>query len=104
MLDAPASFNELAGQPIKQLRMRRRFAHYAEVIFAADQSVAKMVLPDAIRHNSRRQGIVGRSEPISELPPSSAAMGGWHRGRHRFVNQDCRHSGPYLAPQIARGS
>ena len=64
---------QLAGQPIEQLRMARRLAQAAEVAAAIHQAAAEVILPEAIDHHARRQRIVGRGQPVGQR---RAAAGG----------------------------
>src|SRR5688572_30288232 len=66
--DRPAAFDELVGEKIEQLGMSRLLAHDAEVIDAADNAFAKMMLPDTVDHDAGEEGIrlaehaLGKSE------------------------------------------
>ena len=59
--ETPAIGLKLAGQPIEQFRMSRPAAVVAEVAGRGDDSLAKMVLPDPVDHDPRRQRVVRMS-------------------------------------------
>src|SRR5439155_1364384 len=52
----PTSIHELAREPLEQFRMRRQFAANAEIVHRADESLCKMMLPNAVYDNSRNEG------------------------------------------------
>ena len=79
--------DELGGQPVEQLRMRRRRALIAEVARRADDAAAEVVLPEAVDHHAGRQRVLGRGDPTRKR---AAAMG----------TAVC---GQLLGSQIARG-
>jgi hypothetical protein len=66
---APAARDELGGQPVEQFGVRRRFAHLAEVARRAHDALAEVMLPDAVHHHPRREGVIGRDEPLGKTTP-----------------------------------
>ena len=70
-LGPPAFANQLAGQPIEQLGMRRRLAAGAEVAGRGDDATAEMELPEAIHLDAGQQcaGAVLRvGDPLGQRP------------------------------------
>ena len=53
--EMPAVRDELAGQPIEQLRMRRPFAASAEVARRGDDAAAHVKLPEPIDFDAGQQ-------------------------------------------------
>ena len=53
MFYAPARVHKLAGEPIEQLGMRRRFGLHAEVLRRGDNAVAEIGLPHTIHEYAR---------------------------------------------------
>ncbi len=82
-LEPPARLDQFAGQPIEQLRMRRRRAQVAEIVRRTDDAAAEMMLPDAIGHHPGRELVVRRSEPIGQLQTPAAGFGS-SGGRGKF--------------------
>jgi len=52
VLDAPATLDELDGQPIEQSLVCWWWCLLSEVVGVLDQAVAEVTLPDAIDHHS----------------------------------------------------
>ncbi len=65
----PAASNELARQPIQQLRMRRRRALRTKVLARLDQSDAKELLPDTIDGDASGQRMIGIDQPAGQFQP-----------------------------------
>src|SRR4051812_6960533 len=61
---------KLHGQPVEQLRMRRRLPHAAKVIWRIRQPAPKVILPDAIRDDAPGEGIAIVSDPLRERDPA----------------------------------
>src|SRR6185295_9652629 len=57
----------LLGQPIEQLRVARRLAHFAKVTRGSDQATTEVPLPDSIDHDPSRQRMPRRRQPKPEL-------------------------------------
>src|SRR6266850_7267526 len=64
--------DEIAREPIEQLRIRRPLTHSAEVRGRADKADAKMVEPDAVHQHSWDKRICATGEP-SRVGKSTAA-------------------------------
>ena len=74
-LHAPAVVHELAGQMIEQFRMRRQFAHDAEVVDRAHDAATEQVIPHAIDHHAGRQRV--RRDRATARPAPSRPLGGF---------------------------
>jgi len=48
------------------------FAEPAEIVAGGHQSSAKVVLPDAIDHDPRRQRMFGASDPAGKFEPAAS--------------------------------
>mgnify|MGYP000541241303 CR=1 FL=1 len=62
MLQAPAAFGELHGQPVEQLGVRREVALVAEVVLRLHDPAAEVLLPDAVHEypgGERVRGVIG---------------------------------------------
>src|SRR5438132_827459 len=66
MLEAPAAFHQLDGQPVEQLRMRRRFALRAQVFTGADDPGTEISLPDPVDNRSSRRRRLTVDHPAGE--------------------------------------
>src|SRR6188768_1663946 len=51
--------------------MRRSLAEFAEVIDGTNETAADQLLPDAINHDTSRQRIVGRGDPVRQFASSA---------------------------------
>src|SRR5207302_9946250 len=71
-LDGPTGSNEARGQMIEQFGMGRRFAEGAKVTRGPHQSLAEMVLPDAIDQDPSREGVVLAGNRVSQLEPAAS--------------------------------
>ena len=58
IFEFPAPLDEGGGQPIKQLGVGRFFAQETEIVGASDQSLAEMLLPDAVYDHPRGEGVL----------------------------------------------
>ena len=77
VLPAPAVRDELARQPVEQLRMRRAAAAKAKVARRADQAAAKMVIPNAVHHHAASQRMRRIAQPFGQRqPPLGLGRGG----------------------------
>ena len=94
--DRPAGFDQAAGQPVQQLGMSRQRAHAAEVARRADYSFAEVLLPDAIDHHARGQGMLGRADPLCQLQPAAAGGDGQRLITREDTRQMTRHQGAEL--------
>src|SRR5947209_14661143 len=75
-LDGPTRFHKVMCQVIKQLGMGRRLTELAEVSRRAHDAFAKMLLPDAVYHDSRGQRILRIGDPLSQLQAAAALCDG----------------------------
>ena len=82
LLDAPAVVDKIASQIIQQFGMGGMRAHASEVAWRGDDAVSEMIMPDAIHHHARRQGIGWIGEPSGQR--AAAAGGVDARGRSNF--------------------
>ena len=64
--DVPAAGDEFLGQPVKELRMRRRRCLRAEVVGVLDEAAAEMSLPDAVDDHAGHERIGRIGEPAGE--------------------------------------
>ena len=60
---APTLVHEFSSQPIQQVGVRRRGSRLAKVSGRCHQAFAKVILPDTVHHNTRRQRMVGLDQP-----------------------------------------
>src|SRR6266513_3055681 len=67
LLDRPSSFAQSPSQVIEQRLVCGLFAQLAEVVRSADDPFAEVMLPDSIRYDPRRQGVVGGTKPARQL-------------------------------------
>ena len=65
-LAASAALEQLAGEPIQQLAMRRPGSARAEVVAGGDQPWAEMMLPDAVDPTRAHQRVVAAGEPVGQ--------------------------------------
>ena len=72
VLLAPLGRDELARQPVEQLRMRRLLALLAEVVERRHDAAAKELMPDAIDRHASRQRIGRIDEPAWPGPADRA--------------------------------
>ena len=63
VFDGPAVIDELARQPVEQLRMAGSAAMQAEIVGRRYESLAKVMLPKSIHQNAGSQGMIGASQP-----------------------------------------
>ena len=56
-LEPPAVRDIPRGQPVEQLRVRGRAAVEAEIAGRGDDPLAEVVVPEAVDHDPRRQGV-----------------------------------------------
>ena len=71
-LQAPASADQLGGQPVQQLGVRRLFAHRAEVAGRGDESAAEMMLPEPVDDHPRGQRVFGADQPVRQGASAAA--------------------------------
>ena len=71
-LDRPLVLDEAARQIIEQLRMRGTLAQLAEIAGRAHDSLAEMMLPDAIHHDARGQRIARIGDRLGQVQPAAA--------------------------------
>ena len=83
-------------EPVEQLGVRWRGPHQTKVIGRAHQSLAKVLLPDAVHHDAGGERVVIRRQPVrqAQSAPSAALIG---RGKGRLLlHQDRRHGWLHL--------
>ena len=82
VLQAPTVLDQVAGQPIQQLRMRRLGAVLAEIVGRVDQPHSELMLPHAIDNHPGGQRVVRSGDPVcqSETPVPLRGVGGQHKG------------------------
>ncbi len=73
LLDRPAFRNKTGGQIIQQFRMARTVALQPKVARRPDQTLAEMMLPNAIHDYPCRQRILRRSNMLGQLQPRLVA-------------------------------
>ena len=66
MLDIPAAIDELGGQPVQQLRVRRRGALRAEVLHGRDDAPSEDHLPEAVHGHPRRERMRRIRQPAGQ--------------------------------------
>ena len=79
-LQVPAVAHQFARQPIEKFGVRRRFTGLSKITRRANEAFTKMMLPDAIHHHARSEGIRVRSDPFSEAFAAHARSGSRRRG------------------------
>ena len=72
LLDAPPALHELPGQPVDQVLMSRPAAIGAKIAGGGHQSVAEVVLPDAVDHHPGRQGVFPTGNPLGQQLTAAA--------------------------------
>src|SRR5437870_1356349 len=80
LTSAAARRNEFARQPVEQLRMRGWNALRAEIILRLHDAPAKILLPNAVHDDPRRQRIVRGDNPtrqIEAVPLSDGVFEVW---------------------------
>ena len=93
MFQAPAGADELGGQPVEQLGMRRPAAQAAEVAGRGNQTAAEMILPDAIHHHAGGERIILGSDPLGQRAPAACgdtAILGQNRGWRTSIRDRIR--------------
>ena len=74
-LDAPAAGDELAGEPVEQLRVGGQIAHRAEIAGRGDEPAAEVAAPDPVDHHPGRQGMIRGDQPVGQHRPPAGRMG-----------------------------
>src|ERR1700682_6330440 len=82
--DRPAAFYETFREVVEKLRMRRRFAEFAEVVGRAHQSFAEMILPDAVHHRTRGERVIRIGDPFRKFQTPATTSD----GRLMFAGDD----------------
>src|SRR3954469_16056318 len=72
LLDRAAAFQKRSCEPIEQLRMTRRRAHFAEVIRSRYEASAEMVMPDAIHNRAPGESVLRIGDPLRERGAAGA--------------------------------
>ena len=92
MLDIPAAVDELGGQPIEQLRMRRRGPLRAKILGRLHDSLAEHQHPQPIDEHPGHQRIIAIDEPLGQIqairpavcrPPAAARRSERRASRYR---------------------
>src|SRR4030095_2461315 len=73
-LYTPTRLGEFACQPVEQFRMARRLRSRAEIARRAHEPGPEMMLPDAVDHDARREGVIRSNNGLSEFEPSGAVL------------------------------
>src|SRR4051794_2905428 len=68
--------DQLGRQIVQQLRMRRRLAHAPEIVGSADDSLAEMMLPEAVGKHARQERIAAIDEAAGQLQSAAASAVG----------------------------
>ena len=68
----PAAFAEAPGQVVEKLRVRWPVAGLAEIVDRPHQSLAEMMLPDAVHHDARGQRIIRTEQRLGQFQASAA--------------------------------
>ena len=84
--------HELDGQPVEQLRMRRRLALRAEVLARRDEARAEVRLPDAVDERPRRRRRL-RGRPATARTSAASAA--------RSAGSGCRNAGTPALDRLA---
>ena len=71
-MERPARLDQAQRQVVEQLGMRRRSAIAAEIARRVDDAGAKVVLPEPVHQDARRQRVVRANDPPRQ---SKAALG-----------------------------
>ena len=95
---APALRDELGGQPVEQLRMRRRRALRAEVLARLDEPASEDLLPEPIDGDARDERVALVDQPAREAEPVDGLIvahrmqraGCARRRRARLWPRSCR--------------
>ncbi len=69
VLDVPAAIDQLDGQPIQQLGVRRQGALRAQVVAGPHQALAEEQLPQPVDQHAGHQRIVARDHPAGQVEP-----------------------------------
>ena len=93
VLDAPAAVDKLVGEKIEQLGMARAVAVETKVVGGSHDSLAEVILPNAIDHHSGCQRMFRAGNPVRELRTRSAGV--WRQPRRAFRQQHAQHSDAY---------
>ena len=72
-LDTPSRFDEPASEPIEELGVRGGLAAGAKVVARRHEPTAKMLLPDPVDHDARRERVLFTGDPAGEFDPAAAA-------------------------------
>src|SRR5262249_420120 len=81
LLHIPTRLTKLYGQPVEQLRMRRRLALRAEVLGGPHQTGSEDLMPEAIPGAASRRGMRWIDQPFRQAEPI-ARQGGGHWRKH----------------------
>ena len=79
-LERPFARDQFRGEPIEQLRMRRRATLEAEVVRRAHDALPEVMQPQAVDHYTRGERMIGAGDPLRKL---QSAPGGLAVGRRR---------------------
>ena len=71
LLDGPAAFDKSPGEIIEQFGVGGTLAETSVIVWSTDDAIAEVSLPDAVRHDARRQRIAGIDNPVGQLEASA---------------------------------
>ena len=93
VLEGTAMAQEVAGEPVEQLRMAGRFTAQAEVAGCGHQAPAEVALPDPVDNDAGGQGIVRIGDPLRQLQATAGLRSdlGWKGLAAEDVGKLARH-------------
>src|SRR5215467_13085687 len=71
-LDRPSALDKTRRQIIEQFRMGRSLTPRSKIVGSLNDSLSKVMLPDAIDHHSGCQGILGIGQPRRQFQPAAS--------------------------------
>lgn len=85
LLERPAAPDELAREPVEELRVRGRAALRAERVRRLDNALAEVMHPNAVRDDARGERVIRAGNPLCQLQAAGFAGGDLRRGlvQHR---------------------
>ena len=67
LLDAPTATHKSMRQPVQQLGVAWNLTAQTKIVRTADQSVAKVSLPNSVDQHPRREWMVGAGQPLCQF-------------------------------------
>ena len=101
VLHVPPRVDELAGQPVEQFRMHRRFPLAAEIVEHPRQPRAEELLPEPVHHHPRGERVIAGHEPPGEVEAVGRAVGDRRGGQ--IAGEGRLHDLPALVHPVAAG-